>query len=88
MAPAGRILGVDLAGTVAAVADGVTAVKAGERVSAFVHGGQYEDRGSMAEYAVADADLVWAVPEGTSLEEAATMNCGCVPRAAGRAVRC
>jgi NADPH:quinone reductase-like Zn-dependent oxidoreductase len=75
---AGLILGIDLAGTVVGMAPGVTGFRVGDRVSAFVHGAYYEGTGAFAEYARADADLVWKVPAATSFEEASTMNCGLV----------
>jgi NADPH:quinone reductase-like Zn-dependent oxidoreductase len=73
---AGFILGVDFAGTVVAAGTQAQQYKLGDRVAGFVHGGQYEDRGSMAEYLVADAKLVWRIPDGKSFGEASTMNCG------------
>ncbi|EIN07976.1 GroES-like protein [Punctularia strigosozonata HHB-11173 SS5] len=74
--PPGRILGVDFAGTIVQVGPGVQGWQIGERVAGFEHGGQWEDRGSFAEYLKAQAGLVWKIPEGTSFEEASTMNCG------------
>jgi NADPH:quinone reductase-like Zn-dependent oxidoreductase len=74
----GRILGVDFAGIVIAAGVETQNFKPGDRIAGFVHGGQYEDRGSMAEFLVADAKLVWRIPDGKSFEEASTMNCGYV----------
>jgi NADPH:quinone reductase-like Zn-dependent oxidoreductase len=75
---AGRTLGGDFAGTVAAVGDGVESYRLGDRVSGFVHGGQYEGHGSMAEYVVADTTLVCRIPEGKNFEEASAMSGACV----------
>ncbi|GJJ16118.1 hypothetical protein Clacol_010398 [Clathrus columnatus] len=72
----GSISGVDYAGVVVKVGTSVTHLKAGDQVSSFTFGGTYRDVGAFAEYAKADADLVWLVPSGTiTLEEASTMNC-------------
>jgi NADPH:quinone reductase-like Zn-dependent oxidoreductase len=72
---AGRVLGSDFAGTVVTISSQVQEFKLGDRVSGLVHGGQYEDRGSMAEYVVASSRLVWRIPDGKSFEEASMMNC-------------
>lgn len=77
-APADKTLGVDFAGTVAAIKSGVEGLAIGDRVSGFVHGGMHPDRGYMAEYVVADAALVWHIPEGRSFDQASAMNCGYV----------
>lgn len=57
--------GLELAGTVIEVADGVTGLKAGDPVLATVEGGAY------AEEAVADAQFVWKIPEGMDMKIAA-----------------
>lgn len=57
--------GLDAMGTVDAVGSGVETLKAGERVVAFPAGGSY------SEYVVADARLVFAVPDGVADEQAA-----------------
>ncbi|GAA5981432.1 hypothetical protein JCM10908_004107 [Rhodotorula pacifica] len=64
-------LGCDFVGTVEKVGSGVENVKVGDRVAAFVHGGQWEGEGSFAEYVKAQATLVWRVPDNLSDEEAA-----------------
>lgn len=62
--------GLDLAGTVAALGDGVTGLRAGDPVVAMfpldVHGGA-------AEYAVLDAALVTAAPRSLALADAAAL---------------
>lgn len=73
----GTISGCDLAGDVVRVGANVTSVKVGDRVAAFVQGGTYTDRGAFAEYVKIPAELTWKIPEGTTYEEAATLNCGC-----------
>lgn len=75
--PAGLGLGVDYAGIVVSSGpDTVAEFKAGDRVAGATFGNHYEDRGSMAEYLITDASLVWRIPEKKSFEEASTMNCG------------
>lgn len=71
LAPPGSWLGCDFAGKVEKVGTGVGNVKVGDRVAAFVHGGQWEGEGSFAEYVKAQAGLVWRVPDNLSDEEAA-----------------
>jgi NADPH:quinone reductase-like Zn-dependent oxidoreductase len=68
--------GTDLAGVVEAVGNGVTAWQPGDAVFG-------EGIGTFAEYAVASADHLAAVPAGTSFREAAT-----VPLAATTALLC
>lgn len=77
--PAGLGLGVDFAGTV--VARGPSApshFKEGDPISGFTFGNHHEDRGSMAEYLITDASLVWRIPEYKTFEEACTLNCSLV----------
>jgi putative PIG3 family NAD(P)H quinone oxidoreductase len=59
------IPGLEIAGKVAAVGEGVTAIQAGREVCALVGSGGY------AEYAVADARLCLPVPENLSMIESA-----------------
>ncbi|SFV04753.1 quinone oxidoreductase family protein [Alicyclobacillus macrosporangiidus] len=59
--------GLDLAGTVDAVGEGVTGLAVGQRVMAFPKGGAY------SEYAVAPAVLAYPVPDGVDLETAAAL---------------
>lgn len=66
-AGASHILGLECAGEVAAVGQGVTRWRAGDRVCALIAGGGY------AEYAAAPAGSVLPVPEGLSFTEAASL---------------
>lgn len=59
--------GLEGAGIVAAVGEGVTAWQPGDRVTALLPGGGY------AEYAVTDARHALPVPEGLSMKEAAAL---------------
>lgn len=61
------IPGLEVAGEVVAVGGSVTKFAAGDRVAALIAGGGY------AEYAVAHASNVFAIPEGLSMVEAAAM---------------
>ncbi len=58
--------GLEVSGTVRALGPGVAGLEAGRQVAAFIPSGGY------AEVALADADSVYALPEGTDLREAAT----------------
>jgi NADPH:quinone reductase len=64
---ASPILGLEVAGTVARVGDGVVRWRAGDRVCALTNGGGY------AEFAVAPQGQVLPVPSGWSALEAATL---------------
>lgn len=64
---ASPILGLDVAGRISALGDGVTSWKSGERVCALVSGGGY------AEYVCAPAGQVLPMPESWSAVEAATL---------------
>ncbi|KAL7624708.1 hypothetical protein AAE478_006279 [Parahypoxylon ruwenzoriense] len=70
--PAGRTVGCDFAGV---VADGNgSRWRAGQRVAGFVRGSSSDPaRGVFAEYAVADASLVYEIPEGLSFARAAAV---------------
>ena len=59
------ILGAEVAGTVEAVGDGVTALRVGDRVATADAVGAY------AEYSVAPADLVTVLPDGVTADVAA-----------------
>lgn len=67
-----HILGLDVAGTVHAVGDGVTQWKAGDRV--YYHGNLARP-GGYAEYAVTTAHTVAAIPESVSFIDAAAVPC-------------
>jgi len=60
-------LGLEVAGEVAAVGEGVAGWRAGDKVCALLTGGGY------AEYAVAAAACVLSVPRGLSVEQAAAL---------------
>jgi putative PIG3 family NAD(P)H quinone oxidoreductase len=64
---ASPILGLECAGIVAAVGDGVTGWKSGDRAMALLAGGGH------AEQVVVDAGSALRVPDGLSLEEAAAV---------------
>lgn len=63
-----KILGLEVAGTIAAVGGDVNDWKVGDRVMALVGGGGY------AEYAVAYQNHLMPIPESMSFEEAACVN--------------
>src|SRR5687768_7840386 len=65
-APAGRPAGVDAAGEVHAVCDGVKEFKRGDRV-------MVRSRGCFAEYVLVDPALATAVPANLSWEQAAAI---------------
>jgi len=66
------ILGIDMAGTVEAIGEGVFSVKAGDEVYGMT-GGVGGIQGSLAEYAAVDADLVAKKPNNLSLRESAAL---------------
>lgn len=66
------VLGMDFAGTVAAVADDVTTFKEGDEVYGCA-GGLADLQGTLAEYMLADADLVAHKPTSLSMREAAAL---------------
>jgi NADPH:quinone reductase-like Zn-dependent oxidoreductase len=79
VSPWGSLVGCDYAGTVTKVGKSAAKQwKVGERVAGFVHGGQYKDVGSFAEYLKVDGSLAWKVPEGVSDAEAATFGIAAV----------
>ena len=68
--PRNRRLGIDVAGVVEAVGDGVTRFRPGDEVFA----DQYQSKeGAFAEYVTAAEKWVAKVPPGTSMEAAATL---------------
>jgi putative PIG3 family NAD(P)H quinone oxidoreductase len=62
-----EVLGLEVAGEVAAVGPGATRWKTGDKVTALLGGGGY------AEYAVVDARHALPIPEGLSFTEAASL---------------
>lgn len=75
----GTIIGCDYSGIVEAVGPDVTnGLKVGDKIAGFVHGGNsvnHED-GAFAEHIVAKAAISLKVPNGISMEEAATLGVG------------
>ncbi|KAL3458408.1 chaperonin 10-like protein [Aspergillus heterothallicus] len=73
VSPWNSVAGCDYAGTVTKVGSNAAKQwKVGDRIAGFVHGGQYRDVGSFAEYLKVDGSLAWKVPEGVSDPDAAT----------------
>jgi NADPH:quinone reductase len=66
------VLGIDMAGTIEAIGEGVFSVKAGDEVYGMT-GGVGGIQGSLAEYAAVDADLVAKKPNNLSLRESAAL---------------
>ncbi|PTR01437.1 NADPH:quinone reductase-like Zn-dependent oxidoreductase [Mucilaginibacter yixingensis] len=66
------IMGIDMAGTVEAVGEGVTAFKPGDAVYGMT-GGIAGVQGSLAQYAAVDADLLALKPANISMREAAAI---------------
>ena len=64
---ASNVLGLEIAGTIVKLGDGVSGDRLGEPVCALVHSGGY------AEYCVASAPLCLPVPKGFSMIEAAAL---------------
>ncbi|KAL3446081.1 chaperonin 10-like protein [Aspergillus insuetus] len=79
VSPWGSLIGCDYAGVVTKVGKNASSRwKVGERVAGFVHGGQYKDVGSFAEYLKVNAGLAWKVPQGVGDAEAATFGIAAV----------
>jgi len=66
------ILGIDMAGIVEAVGEGVKGVKVGDEVYGMT-GGIAGVQGSLAEYAAVDADLLALKPSNLTMKEAAAL---------------
>ncbi|RCU45714.1 quinone oxidoreductase [Corallincola holothuriorum] len=66
------LLGMDLAGTVEAVGEGVTEYRVGDEIYGCV-GGLADLPGTLAEYVVADARLIAHKPKNLSMREAAAL---------------
>jgi NADPH2:quinone reductase len=70
--PLPAILGIDLAGVVEAVGEGVTAFQSGDEVFGMT-GGVGGLQGSLAQYAAVDAELLAPKPANLSMREAAAL---------------
>lgn len=70
--PLPAILGLDLAGVIEAVGEGVTAFKSGDEVFGMA-GGVGGLQGTLAQYAAVDADLIAPKPANLSMKEAAAI---------------
>lgn len=70
--PLPLVLGIDMAGTVEAVGDGVTAFRVGDEVYGMT-GGVGGIQGTLAEYAAVDADLIAHKPANLSMRDAAAL---------------
>ncbi|CAG4911751.1 zinc-dependent alcohol dehydrogenase family protein [Paraburkholderia gardini] len=70
--PLPLVLGIDLAGTVEAVGEGVSAFKPGDEVYGMT-GGVGGIQGSLAQYAAVDADLLAPKPATLDMREAAAL---------------
>jgi NADPH2:quinone reductase len=70
--PLPAVLGLDMAGTVVEVGDGVTKFKPGDDVYGMV-GGVGGLQGTLAEYVVADIDLLALKPKNLSMRETAAL---------------
>lgn len=70
--PLPAVLGIDMAGVVEAVGEGVNGFAPGDAVFGMT-GGVGGVQGSLAEYAVVDADLLAHAPRSISLREAASL---------------
>jgi len=70
MPPLPAIPGIEMSGTVVAAGANVTSLKVGQKV--WVSAREFKDRGGCyAEYIAAYADLLYALPDGVDMEEAA-----------------
>jgi NADPH2:quinone reductase len=70
--PLPLILGIDLAGTVVALGEGVAGFAVGDKVYGMT-GGVGGIQGSLAQYAAVDADLLAPAPRNLSMREAAAL---------------
>jgi NADPH:quinone reductase len=70
--PLPNILGINLAGIVDALGDGVSGLRSGDEVYGMTGGG-VGLQGSLAEYAAVDADLLAPKPANLTMREAASL---------------
>lgn len=73
--PLPLVLGIDMAGTVEEVGEGVTGVKRGDEVYGMT-GGVGGIQGSLAQYAAVDARLIARKPENLTMKQAAAVPLG------------
>ncbi|KPM42101.1 hypothetical protein AK830_g4456 [Neonectria ditissima] len=69
----GSVLGCDFAGTVAAIGSEVTRIQQGDKIAGLIWGGQVQGQGAYSEYAIADENICYKIPDGMPLEQAATV---------------
>ena len=71
MSPPNAIIGCDLSGTVVSLGSSPTnkSIQIGDKVAGCVHGGLFVDKGSYAEYAKAESDLIFKVPNDQKMDE-------------------
>ena len=74
----GSITGCDFCGE---IVESKSDRPVGQRVAGWVHGNKFPDRGTYAEYAKADSDRVFTLPESIGSDEAATFGIGFVTAA-------
>ncbi|KAK7035348.1 hypothetical protein VNI00_011879 [Paramarasmius palmivorus] len=79
MIPEGHIIGFDFSGTIQTLGPGVNKESrhAGQRVAGTVHGGA-ERNGAFAEFVLAQAELLFTLPDSISFEEGAQVGCACM----------
>ncbi|WVQ98438.1 hypothetical protein IAU59_005562 [Kwoniella sp. CBS 9459] len=71
---AGVIQGADFSGTLVKQGNNLKVpLDLGAKVAGFVQGGLNKDEGAFAQYLKIDSDLLWKVPEGFRMEDAATI---------------
>lgn len=70
--PLPAILGIDLAGTIEVIGEGVSGFSVGDKVYGMV-GGVGGHQGTLAQYAAVDARLLARMPDGLDMREAATL---------------
>ncbi|KAH8801399.1 chaperonin 10-like protein [Xylogone sp. PMI_703] len=69
----GAVLGCDFAGTVQELGSSVTKFSIGDKVAAFVWGGEVAGLGAFSELCIADEQIAFKIPSNITLEEAATI---------------
>ncbi|EPQ51058.1 GroES-like protein [Gloeophyllum trabeum ATCC 11539] len=79
--PYPAVLGVDIAGTVEAVGEGVTRFAKGDRV--LTQGHVVPDKAGFQQYTLADTDFTTKIPVGLSFDEASTLPSSAISAAFG-----